>query len=85
MTQQVEKKCVEVEYCEAEEELLDRHVKREIAQAKAEEFLLKLNFPRLNGAKRLINKAKLNVKYFEDVIPIQRVKSQQNYRDYGIR
>ena len=34
---------------------------------------------------KLINKARLNAKYPEQVIPIHRIERQKVYRDYGLR
>ncbi|MHA2391430.1 MAG: hypothetical protein ACXAEX_05635 [Promethearchaeota archaeon] len=87
MSQQVEKKYVRVDCCETEQEALEKHLKKEMAQAKAEEFLTRLNKehkPVKKGLRKLFKKAKMNAKYLEHTVGIQKVKYQQVYRNNGI-
>ena len=87
MAQQVKKKLVMVDFVTIEQKFLDKQVKRERAQAKMEELLIKLNKehkPVRTNLHKLSKKVKLNTNYLEDIVSIQEIRYQQVYRNIGI-
>jgi hypothetical protein len=87
MTQQVKEKLVNIKFVEKEQKILNKQLKREKAQAKIENFLIRLNKehkPVKRNLRRLSNKIELNAKYLEHKDLIQEMRYQQFYRNYGI-
>ncbi|MHA2037952.1 MAG: hypothetical protein ACW972_09940 [Promethearchaeota archaeon] len=75
----VKMNCVDVEQVNLEMRLEQVKIIKTIKPKQVEKKPIK---KRLS---KLFKKAKLNAKYLEHVIPIQRVEQQRAYRDFGLR
>ncbi len=87
MAQQVKEKFVRVDFVEIEQKGSGKQIKREIALAKMEEFLIKLSKERKpvkKNLRKIFKKAELNAKYAEQIVPIQKIRDQQVYRNNEI-
>jgi len=87
MAQQVKEKLVRIDIVEKEQKTLNKRIKWEKAQAKMEEFLIRLNKERKSvksDLRRLFKKAELNAKYREHTVLIQEIGYQQVYMNNGI-
>ena len=67
--------CVELEVCVEKAEKEKEHIEEKKIHKE----------PVKNKLLKLIKKSKLNAKYPEHVIPIQRLERQRVYRNYGLR
>ena len=87
MAQQLKEKLVRIDFAEKEQKKLNKQVAREKAQAKMEEFLMRLNKeykPIKKDLQRILKKVELNVKCLELTVPIQRRMVEQVYKNNGI-
>jgi len=87
MAQKAKNELVRMDYVAVELKNLDKSIVKAKTQARAKEFLTKLNQEcKLvkENLRRLYKKAELNAKYFEHTYPIQKIKYQQVYRNYEI-
>jgi len=84
MAQISEKKSVRMNFVEIEQ----LNIEQDLEQEKVQEIIKSKQVERKPAKKRLsklFKKARLNVKYSEQLIPIHRLEQQRVYRDYGLR
>ncbi|UCC20886.1 MAG: hypothetical protein JSV62_06295 [Promethearchaeota archaeon] len=87
MVQQAEENLIIIDFVGEVQKNLNKRLEREKALVKMEEFLIKLNKehkPVKIDLERILKKVELNVKYLESIVPVQEIKYQQVYRNYGI-